>query len=298
MGPLTSLLYKASVTFRGDYWTAGWNMTTSNPIFGVGVDNYGDWYRRTRTLEATLRRGPDVTSNAAHNVFLDFSSNGGVPLALIYIFVIAMVVRASIKIVRRQKSYNSFAIGLIGAWIAYQAQSVISLNQLGLAVWGWLLSGLIIGYEIQTRSEVFAEPLQQEKRVGKTATNVASKKSDSKALIGMFAGGVVSLFLVIPALNTSAQVVNATKATDPKAVQNVANIWPHSSAVQFEVAYILSKAKFEDLAIEILNTGLSESPDYFAMWRLLSEVPTATEEQKAEARRQMKRLDPLNPNLK
>ena len=298
MGPLASLLYKASVTFRGDYWTAGWNMTTSNPIFGIGVDNYGDWYRRTRTIEATLRRGPDVTSNAAHNVFLDFSSNGGFPLALIYIFVIAMVIRASIKIVRRQKSYNSFAIGLIGAWIAYQAQSVISLNQLGLAVWGWLLSGLIIGYEIHTRSEVFAKPLQQEKRVGKTATNVASKKSDSKALIGMFAGGVVSLFLVIPALNTSAQVTNATKATDPKVVQNVANLWPHSSAVQFEIAYILEKAKYYDFAIEVLNTGLSESPDSFEMWRLLSEVRSSTEEQKEEARRQMKRLDPLNPNLK
>jgi predicted Zn-dependent protease len=125
-----------------------------------------------------------------------------------------------------------------------------------------------------------------------------TKKSDSKALIGICVGGVVSLLLVIPALNASVQVRNASKATDPKAVQNVANIWPHSSAVQFEVAYILSKAKFEDLAIEILNTGLSESPDYFAMWRLLSEIPTATEEQKAEARRQMKRLDPLNPNLK
>ena len=298
MGPLASLLYKASVTFRGDYWTAGWNMTTSNPIFGIGVDNYGDWYRRTRTIEATLRRGPDVTSNAAHNVFLDFSSNGGVPLALIYIFVIAMVIRASIKIVRRQKSYNSFAIGLIGAWIAYQAQSVISLNQLGLAVWGWLLSGLIIGYEIHTRNELFADPSPQEKRVGKTATNAVSKKSDSKALIGICVGGVVSLLLVVPALNASVQVRNASKATDPKAVQNVANIWPHSSAVQFEVAYILSKAKFEDLAIEILNTGLSESPDYFGMWRLLSEIPTATEEQKEEARRQMKRLDPLNPNLK
>ena len=298
MGPLASLLYKASVTYRGDYWTAGWNMTTSNPIFGIGVDNYGDWYRRTRTLEATLRRGPEITSNAAHNVLIDFSSNGGFPLLVIYTFVIAMVIRACIKIVRRQKSYNSFVIGLIGAWIAYQAQSVISLNQLGLAVWGWLLSGLIIGYEIHTREEVFVTQSPQQQRVGKTATNAVTTKSDSKALIGMCAGGLASLLLVVPALNESIQVRNASKATDPKVVQNVANIWPHSSAVQFEVAYILTKAKFEDLAIEILNTGLSESPDFFGMWRLLSEIPSATQEQKAEARRQMKRLDPLNPNLK
>jgi O-antigen ligase len=57
-GPLASLLYKDSVTYRGDYWQAGWNMTVDHPIFGVGMDSYGDWYRRSRTLAATLRRGP------------------------------------------------------------------------------------------------------------------------------------------------------------------------------------------------------------------------------------------------
>ncbi len=41
-GPLASLLYKDSVTYRGDYWRAGWKMTVDNPIFGVGLDSYGD----------------------------------------------------------------------------------------------------------------------------------------------------------------------------------------------------------------------------------------------------------------
>jgi len=71
-GPLAGLLYKDSVTYRGDYWRAGWKMTVQHPFFGVGLDSFGDWYRRARTVEATLRRGPDVTSNAAHNVLVDF----------------------------------------------------------------------------------------------------------------------------------------------------------------------------------------------------------------------------------
>ena len=29
-GPLASLLYKDSVTFRGDYWRAGWDMSINN----------------------------------------------------------------------------------------------------------------------------------------------------------------------------------------------------------------------------------------------------------------------------
>ena len=31
-GPLASLLYKLSVSYRGDYWQAGWKMTVENPF--------------------------------------------------------------------------------------------------------------------------------------------------------------------------------------------------------------------------------------------------------------------------
>jgi O-antigen ligase len=61
IGPLTKYIYKTSVSLRGEYWQAGWNMGSDHPLTGVGFDTYGDWYRRSRTIEATLRRGPDVT---------------------------------------------------------------------------------------------------------------------------------------------------------------------------------------------------------------------------------------------
>ena len=139
-GPLAPLLYKASVTYRGDYWRAGWEMTLQNPFFGVGLDSYGDWYRRTRTLEATLRRGPEITSNAAHNVLLDFSSNGGFPLLIIYLALMILVAISALKVLQRSSGFEPVVAGLIAVWIAYLAQSIISLNQLGLAVWGWIIS--------------------------------------------------------------------------------------------------------------------------------------------------------------
>jgi O-antigen ligase len=142
-GPLASVLYKASVTYRGDYWRAGWKMSLENPLFGVGLDSYGDWYRRARTVEATVRRGPDVVSNAAHNVLLDLSSNGGFPLLIIYLFMMVLVVIAAIKVVKRTEGFEPVFAGLFAVWIAYQAQSIISLNQLGLAVWGWIISCLL-----------------------------------------------------------------------------------------------------------------------------------------------------------
>jgi hypothetical protein len=39
-------------------------------------------------------------------------------------------------------------------------------------------------------------------------------------------------------------------------------------------------------------------PDNYSIWATLNAMKKATEEQKAQALAQMKRLDPLNPTLK
>ena len=295
-GPLAGVLYKPSVTYRGDYWEAGLNITTQNPIFGVGLDNYGSWYRRARSIEATLRRGPDVTSNAAHNVFLDMSSNGGVPMLLLYLFMVLLVFSAIIKLSKRSQGFNPVLFGLIGVWIAYLAQSVISLNQLGLAVWGWIISGLIIGYEINTRGNDAVEQAIVSK--GKNVRKVVSQKISTSTVVITLICGIIGGILVAPALVASSKVKSALMSRTAESIAASAKAWPRSSGVQTELAVLLSQSNFNNLALEILNQGIIDSPDTYQMWLALSNLKSATPEQVEEAKRQMKRLDPLNPNLK
>ena len=89
-------------------------MTIDHPFTGVGLDSYGDWYRVSRTLAATLRRGPDITSNAAHNVFLDFSSNGGFPLLIAYLLILGLSLVSAIRVVRRTNGFDFIHAGLFG----------------------------------------------------------------------------------------------------------------------------------------------------------------------------------------
>jgi tetratricopeptide (TPR) repeat protein len=35
--------------------------------------------------------------------------------------------------------------GVLSAWLAFQAQSIISIDNIGISIWGWILSGIIIG---------------------------------------------------------------------------------------------------------------------------------------------------------
>jgi hypothetical protein len=65
-----------------------------------------------------------------------------------------------------------------------------------------------------------------------------------------------------------------------------------------QVAITLANNNLQPEALKILTDGVSKFPNEFSMWRLLSEIPNASPEQVIEAKRQMKRLDPLNPNLK
>ena len=294
-GPLASVLYKASVTYRGDYWRAGWKMSMEHPLFGVGLDSYGDWYRRARTVEATLRRGPDVVSNAAHNVLLDLSSNGGFPLLIIYLFMMVLVVAAAIKVVKRTAGFDPVFAGLVAVWIAYQAQSIISLNQLGLAVWGWIISGLIIGYEINTRE---VEVVQKQGPKGKSASAMATQKVLPATAVGIFVGLLVGLALGVPTLNTATKYKTGLESGDANTVQKIASIWPQDASRSAQIALILNENKLPEQALAVVQDAKGKFPDSYDVWKVLASLPNAPAADIAAAKAQMKRLDPNNPDLK
>ena len=291
-GPLAWLLYKDSVTYRGDYWRAGWKMTVNNPIFGVGLDGYGDWYRRSRTIEATLRRGPETTSNAAHNVFLDISAYGGFPLALIYIALMALVIVSAVKVIKRSQRFNAGFVGLVAGWVAFQAQSIISINQNGLALWGWVLSGLIIGYEINTRSA----DVVVEKKTGKSAAKPV--QSSAGSVMSMFVGLIIGVLVGMPPYLASAKYKGALETSNSTVIQEAAYIWPLDPTRMIQVAGTLNENKLEAQGLEVALDATESFPDYYGVWASLYSMKSATAEQKADALVQMKRLDPLNPTLK
>ena len=298
LGPLASILHKESVIYRGDYWRAGWTMTIQHPIFGVGLDSYGDWYRRSRTLEATLRRGPEIVSNAAHNVLLDFSSNGGFPLLIIYLALMFLVIRAAFKTIRRSTSFDPYFSGLFAVWISYQAQSVISLNQLGLAVWGWIISGLIIGWEISSRSILEDLKIEQHSKKRRTASNLEGSKLLPATSLSLFVGLLVGCLVGLPPLSASSKFKSALESGNAKVIVNSANNFPRDSTRTIQIAYVLHQNKLDDQAMAVIKGAARDYPDSFDVWKVLVSLSNVTPAQVSEAKAQMKRLDPHNPNLK
>jgi O-antigen ligase len=145
IGPLTKFVYQASTSYRGDYYRAAWQMFNSDKFTGIGIDRYGDNYRIFRDAEAAFRLGPSSVAYYAHNTFLQFLATGGIFLLLAYVFVIAMVLLAATKGIKKftGKDRSIFA-ALFSIWVAYQGQALVSIDQVSIATLGWVLSGAII----------------------------------------------------------------------------------------------------------------------------------------------------------
>jgi len=282
--PWSSILYKESVTFRGDFWRAGWMMTLDNPALGVGLDGYRDHYRASRDLVTALRPGSDAMTDSAHNVFLDISSGGGFPLLIIYVFLIGLTIFSAIKVIRRSTGFDVGFAAILGVWVAYLAQSLISINQLGLAVWGWVLMGTIIGYEINTRDKVeikLSKPL---------------KSAYSTVAIGL--GFIIGLGIGLPLMVADATFRSTVKAGDVLKIEASVRQWPQSVTRMTLAAQILREGGLPDRSIVIAREAVEFNPMNFEAWRELSLQPNATESERVQAQETMKKLDPFNPNLK
>ena len=295
-GPLARYIYEASIAARGYYWRAAIKMLIEHPIFGVGMDNYGTWYPRNR--QVAMENGFLTYSNSAHNVYLDLASNGGFPLLVIYLAITALVVVAIVRIVKRNDGIDAYFLATVGAWVAYQTQSLISINQLGLAIWGWVLSGLIIGYEINTRvSETTQSVPVSRKQKGNKAKSSAQPLS-SKSAISVFAGVLIGVLVAGPLFIANARFFSAIKANDIKAVESAGYSAPKDERRIFMLAGIFRNAKLDDQAVRVLREATVEYPDSFDLWTLWTTIPAASPADLATAKAQLKRLDPFNPAFK
>jgi O-antigen ligase len=298
-GPLTSLIYKNSVSLRGEYWQAGWNMAKKFPWSGVGMDTYGDWYRRLRDDQALINPGPNTISNAAHNVVLDQLAYGGWPMFIAYLAIIVLVAIAIIKVVLRDKSFDFTFIGLAVAWICYQVQSIISINQIGLAIWGWLLGGALVAYERATRISDSKDSANQG-----AAGSVKSKSSKQSVGLSPFMvgtlGAVIGLLIAVPpyssdtkwkAALSSGSVEQIEKALTPGYL-NPQGSYRYASATQ-----LFEANKLYDQAYKYAKIGVEFNPEFFDAWKMLYYIQKSTPEERELAKKNLLRIDPMNKNI-
>ena len=260
IGPLTKLIFKPSVTYRGDYWRAGFRMLKAHPIFGVGLDRFGAYFGQYRDTTQVLRRGPGIVSNAAHNVWIQLAATGGLLLLLSYLALMVFVGWRAVVALKSHSGNKQIVVAtVVGLWLTYQAQAFISIDNIGIAVWGWLFGGIIVAISL---SEV---PLSVKAPgpVQNVGPRIKSGKS-RKAGKDNFAGNLTSAVLVIVTIFGVSMLAqgetglqNLRKIAMPKTQQDYVYY-------QQQVDSVLSKHPVDPHFVEVIAGQLIQVGQSFA----------------------------------
>jgi hypothetical protein len=269
-------------------------MGLAKPLTGVGFDSYGDWFRKERSIVFLKQQDPNTVTNAAHNVVIDIFASGGFPLLICYLALIVLAFIAIAKVSLRSRSYDGVFVALATGWICYQLQSLISINQIGLAVWGWLLSGAVIAYEIATRNPA----------VSKSTSDIREVKPKEKSATSgvIFAVGgvsaVVGILIAIPPFAADVNFRNAISSGLVDRVYNSALKWPQDSYRYSTVALQLEQNQLYDESISLARIAVNYNPRSYDAWSLIAGFRNATSEERSRAKLMMIELDPNNPTIK
>jgi len=238
--------------------------------------------------------GPETVTNAAHSIPFDILSNGGWPLFITYIFLILLATIAILKVTLRNKNYDGTFIVLAVAWACYQIQSVISISQIGLAIWGWVLSGAVIAYDIASRESSISE---------KKPAAIKSAKSKEQIFSATAIGGiglVVGALIVVPPLSGDMKWRSASTKGNLAQLQQAlvpSYMSPTDTNRLLNAVAISENSKLPDIAYEYAKKAVEFNPDNFDSWRILYAVTNSTPQDKELALTNMKRLDPKNSNV-
>lgn len=300
-GPLSQYLYKVSVSIRGDYWRAGWRMFTSHIWGGVGLDKYGYYFRQYRDMKQVSRAGAGVVSNAAHSVPVQLGATGGVFVFITYVVLTFFIFWKGLSGLRAKTGVQKFQLAIIFAgWLAFQLQSLVSIDNIGITIWGWLLGGAVIGLSIDSATP----PLFS----GAKSSNVKLKKSASVEA-RYFIGGIFSvgaLSICIP-LYLSDSAVKQSQLYKPPTLQS--QVAAYQAIAKKTLGYGLVEPAYRTVvaselgnsgdvpgAIALLENAISLNPRNYEAISLLAQVYEQTNrKEKAIAYRQnLVALDPFN----
>ncbi len=150
-GPLGSYIYQYTLKLRTFYWLAGINMGISSPISGVGVDSYGDYYRQNRSIETIKATSIDLTVSNAHNSAIQIFATMGLLGLLAYLMIFVPGILLLLKsLIRPTKVQNGIELPLIVLFASSFALSMISIDNISVAIFTWSLAGACFGIYFQS----------------------------------------------------------------------------------------------------------------------------------------------------
>jgi O-antigen ligase len=310
IGPLSSFRQE-TVIFRLDYWRAAISMIVANPLNGIGIDSYGDFYREYRNAEAVLRTGPQRVTNTAHNIFLDVTSGSGLIAGSIFVLIILLTgIRIMMNLNRGVLSpdYRAFC----GIWIGFIVFCLISINQIGVGVWGFIFTGIINSYRSRN------SPIEMHQWKTNRVEMTSSKSSGSEKLTKIeekskstnnLQSSIASLLTSIVLLSSVGFVTFLTNQVDAKfavairtqdaqiAIQLFDRFGVQDFHREKTIELLIKQGKNRD-ALQLAHQLIKMNQNNWFAWVTVFTNAESSFDERELAARELLRMDPNNLGLK
>jgi hypothetical protein len=177
-------------------------------------------------------------------------------------------------------------------WLCYQAQSIISINQIGLAVWGWVFGGLIIAYE-----KFMTGGTQQSNNKTESKNRRGSRKqlSEPALVIASVFGFIIGMLIAMPPFIADAKWRIAMGSGNAEKLKSAAVAWPRDPIRLSQASTIFLDNKFPEEALVLSKLVAKDFPNTYIAWYTYAQMPNLTASEKVLIKNNLNRLDPLNP---
>ncbi len=126
------------------FWRTSLSIFASSPIVGTGLETYPAHFTAHRPMSHAVQY-EFVLSDSPHSVPLGLLSGGGLVLATAYAVLMAVVIGAGVRAIRRTGGPERLLYSaVLASWVAYHVQSSVSMDMPGLIYTQWVLGGVLL----------------------------------------------------------------------------------------------------------------------------------------------------------
>jgi len=217
----------SSLGTRTPKWVTALAIWRDHPVTGVGLERYADHFFAYRPASLAAETGLRRTTDTPHDIPLDMLVNGGLVLGLAYLAFVGLTGWALVTGLRRTTGDDRLLLaGLGGAWLAYQLQSLVSIDVPPIAALHYVLAGAIVGLGTRPELRLFAlpgapplaapEPVRKGKRKGGPSAAPRPARTPlapvNPLLLGILGGlGLAAMVIAVTPLRADAAAGRALR---------------------------------------------------------------------------------------
>jgi hypothetical protein len=175
-------------------------------------------------------------------------------------------------------------------------QSIVSINQIGIAIWGWILTGLVIGYKVE--SDPISNSAGNTKQTEKSKGRIVPKEKKKTSIIPILIGGIIGTAVVSPPYTSDVNWRSVLAQPNATNLETGAKSWPEVPERIVQASDIYSKNNVIDKGLELAKYATEKFPHDFRVWYFYYMNANISAEEKARVKKKLHELDPLNSDYK